>query len=245
MIKLKALVDTIAKKQPKQSSDLPEGKKHYVDKGRVYQVDEIKTTTNNHLFVTLSYGAGDWYFYKPHVEVEHLELLTRDQLKQIMPYAEDYLIDRYLEPINKTLQEFDINTKKRIAAFLAQLAHESGSLRYNEEIASGVAYEGRGDLGNVISGDGKRYKGRGLIQLTGRYNYRKYGKILGVSLEANPEMATEPLLSARIAGAYWNENGLNYYADRGQFREITRRINGGFNGLRDRYKYYNRALNVL
>jgi predicted chitinase len=162
-----------------------------------------------------------------------------------MPHANKLLIKKYIVPINKTLAEFEINTPTRIAAFLAQLAHESGSLRYSEEIATGKAYEGRGDLGNINPGDGVKYKGRGLIQLTGRFNYTKYGNQLGVDLINNPQLAAEPELAVRIAGAYWHNTGLNTLSDRGNFREITRRINGGFNGLTDRIKYWEIAKRVL
>nr|WP_286202492.1 glycoside hydrolase family 19 protein [Comamonas sp. JC664] len=143
------------------------------------------------------------------------------------------------------MAEANITTPKRKAAFLAQLAHESGQLRYMEEIASGAAYEGRRDLGNTQPGDGVRYKGRGPIQLTGRANYRAAGRALGIDLEGNPQRAKDPDVAFRIAGWYWSSRNLNTYADAGNFREVTRRINGGYNGLADREMYYRRALNVF
>jgi predicted chitinase len=143
------------------------------------------------------------------------------------------------------MKEHDINTPKRQAAFLAQLAHESRELRYMEEIASGAAYEGRKDLGNTQPGDGKRYKGRGPIQLTGRANYRAAGKALGLDLEEHPEKAATPDLGCRVAGWFWTTRGLNALADRGDFKQITRRINGGYHGLANRQRYYQRALEVL
>src|SRR5690606_11129687 len=135
-------------------------------------------------------------------------------------------------------QEAGINTKQRQAMFLAQLGHESGGLRYMEEIASGAAYEGRRDLGNTQPGDGTRYKGRGPIQLTGRANYREAGRALGLDLEGNPQQASSPEVGFRVAAWYWNSRGLNQHADAGNFREVTRRINGGYNGLADREAYY-------
>lgn len=127
-----------------------------------------------------------------------------------------------------------ITTQARASMFLAQVLHESGRLRYFEEIADGSAYEGRLDLGNTRPGDGRRYKGRGPIQLTGRANYRAAGAALRLPLEAKPELASQHSIGWQIAAWYWDTRGLNALADRGQFTEITRRINGGLNGLADR-----------
>ena len=143
------------------------------------------------------------------------------------------------------MAEAKINTPKRQAAFLAQLAHESVQLRYFEEIASGAAYEGRRDLGNTQPGDGRRYKGRGPIQLTGRANYRAAGHALGINLEANPTRAADPDVGFRVAAWYWSSRNLNSYADSGNFSAITYRINGGYNGASERLAYYRRALGVL
>lgn len=122
----------------------------------------------------------------------------------------------------------------RFAHFFAQLGHESGGFRYMEEIASGQAYEGRKDLGNTQPGDGRRFKGRGPIQLTGRANYRDYGRRLGIDLENHPEIAALPSLGMMTACAYWTVKGLNAFADKDDVLTITRRINGGTNGISDR-----------
>lgn len=130
--------------------------------------------------------------------------------------------------------EFAITNQRRAAAFLAQVLHESARLLYFEEIASGRAYEGRHDLGNDYPGDGVRYKGRGPIQLTGRNNYRAAGHALRLPLEDQPTLAAHHDVGWRIAGWYWRGRGLNGRADRGEFREITRLINGGFNHAAER-----------
>jgi len=172
-------------------------------------------------------------------------MLTDDELRQIMPNCPAQKRADYLPFIQQAMQEFDISSYLRETAFLAQLAHESAELRYMEEIASGAAYEGRADLGNTQPGDGKRYKGRGPIQLTGRANYSKYGQLLGLDLVNNPTIAATREVGFRIAGQFWKLNGLNELADQQQFKTITKRINGGYNGLDDRIKYYERAKTVM
>ena len=124
-------------------------------------------------------------------------------------------------------------------------ATSSAGFRTTEEFASGAAYEGRKDLGNVKKGDGRLYKGRGLLQLTGRANYAEYGKALGVDLENNPAMAAEPALSLKIACEYWKRRKLNPDCDRDDIRATTRRINGGLNGLEDRSNYIRKAKEAL
>jgi predicted chitinase len=171
--------------------------------------------------------------------------VTLAQLRQIMPNLPQAKAEQYLPHLNRAMAEANINTPKRQAAFIAQLAHESAEFRYMEEIASGAAYEGRRDLGNTQPGDGKRFKGRGPIQLTGRANYTAAGRALGLDLVNNPKRAADPDVGFRTAAWFWNTRNLNTYADSGNFREVTRRINGGYNGMADRQQYYNRALRVL
>ena len=139
------------------------------------------------------------------------------------------------------LQQYDITTRLRIAHFLGQTCEESAGFRTTEEFASGEEYEGRQDLGNTKPGDGPRYKGRGLIQLTGRANYRTMGVTLGIDLEDSPEKAAEPALSLRIACEYWRTHKLNDMADRDDLIAITRAINGGLNGLDDRRLFTGKA----
>ncbi len=136
--------------------------------------------------------------------------------------------------------EFSITTQARAQMFLAQVLHESGGLKYFEEIASGEKYEGRTDLGNTRHGDGRRFKGRGPIQLTGRSNYRRAGAELGLALEQHPEQAAEHAVGWRIAGWYWHDRSLNKPADAGDLVAVTKGINGGTNGLESRKQYLER-----
>ena len=167
-----------------------------------------------------------------------------DQLETIMPYAGDRAV-AFLDSLNAAMDEFSINTPLRQAAFLAQIAHESGSLRYVKEIATGRAYENRKDLGNIKAGDGPRYKGRGLIQITGRSNYQKLGAALGLDCENYPELLELRTNACRSAAWFWASHGLNELADVGEFQKITKRINGGYNGEAERLAIYQVALGVL
>lgn len=119
----------------------------------------------------------------------------------------------------------------RLAHFMAQVAHESDTFKAMEEYASGAAYEGRRDLGNTQPGDGKRFKGRGPIQITGRANYRYYGEKAGLAFEEHPEMVAYPSVGLFAGCLYWDRNNLNALADQDDVETITRRINGGLNGF--------------
>ena len=140
-----------------------------------------------------------------------------------------------------TLESYDITSRLRIAHFLGQTCEESAGYRTTEEFASGKEYEGRADLGNTQKGDGPRYKGRGLLQLTGRANYADYGKALGVDLVNNPTLAAQPALSLKIACEYWKRHNINADCDRDDVQAVTRKVNGGLNGLSDRIAFTQKA----
>ena len=161
-------------------------------------------------------------------------------------------IDRateWLPSIEQAMAEFSIDNRLRQAAFLAQIGHESGGLHWLVELWGPTeaqrSYEGRKDLGNTQPGDGYRFRGRGLLQTTGRANYATVGDYLGVDLTSHPEWLAEPQYAARSAGWYWHNKALNDLADKRNFVRITRLINGGTNGLEERYKLYYAALNAL
>lgn len=151
----------------------------------------------------------------------------------------------YAQPLADACARYGITGPVRLAAFLAQIAHESGALRYTAEIwgptPAQQRYEGRKDLGNIGAGDGYLYRGRGLIQVTGRANYAAMSARLGVDLEAAPELLERPEFAALSAADWWAANGCNALADAGDFSALTRRINGGTNGLEDRLQRWARA----
>jgi putative chitinase len=162
-------------------------------------------------------------------------------LQVICPQTKATRLSLFVEPLNATIVEFDI---QRVPEFLAQIAHESGGFHYVRELASGAAYEGRADLGNTEPGDGRKFRGRGLIQLTGRANTAACSRALfgDDRLLDSPELLEQPDLAARSAGWFWDSRGLDQIAD---FERMTRKINNGLNGLADRYTYLGRAREVL
>ena len=174
--------------------------------------------------------------------------ITEQQLLQILPNA-GRQAGVFVPVLNAAMGKYGIVTKLRIAAFIAQVGHESGQLRYVREIwgptAQQTGYESRVDLGNTVPGDGFKYRGRGLIQITGRANNAACGEALGLDLINKPELLEQPQYAAMSAAWFWSTRGLNTLADQGEFVKITRRINGGLNGLADRQALYEKALKVL
>ncbi|KAA0127881.1 glycoside hydrolase family 19 protein [Chryseobacterium sp. SN22] len=191
-------------------------------------------------------------------------MLTLGQLKEATCSKSDYA-SRFLPYVIETCNKFSINTPSRMLNFLAQVGHESGGLFYTEELASGSAYEGRKDLGNTQKGDGIKFKGRGLIQITGRTNYQAVSKSLGTDFIANPTLLGGKNVTkcsnaqlenaAESAGWFWNARKLNDLADQIDitksidsgnnlvvFKKITKAINGGYNGLPDRLNRYKAGL---
>lgn len=174
--------------------------------------------------------------------------LTHQQLLQILPNA-GAKAGVFAPVLNTAMQRYQIVGYKRMAAFMAQIGHESGQLLYVREIwgptMAQAKYEGRTDLGNCRPGDGFKYRGRGLVQITGRANYAACGEALGVDLINQPELLEQPLHACMSAAWFWATRGLNTLADAGKFETITRRINGGLNGQRDRLELWAKATKVL
>jgi len=176
------------------------------------------------------------------------ERLDADLIALVYLRAGDQALAELPPGILEAMTKRAITTPLRQAHFLAQIGHESAELRFREEIASGRAYEGRRDLGNIHPGDGVRFKGRGLIQLTGRANYTEYGENIGRRDEIleHPEIvATDPVLCVDVAGWYWETRHINALADQDDLVRVTKRINGGTRGLADRRRLLLRAKAML
>ena len=181
-------------------------------------------------------------------------VITLPQLIQVMPGAR-LKAGIFLAALNAVFARYEINTARRMAAFLAQIAHESGELRYVRELG-GDQYLSKYDTGSLAArlgntpeadGDGQRYRGRGLIQITGRRNYRACSQALfgDERLLLQPQLLEQAQWACESAAWFWQRNGLNELADKDQFTTITRRINGGLNGLDDRLGFWARAKAVL
>jgi putative chitinase len=163
--------------------------------------------------------------------------VTVGRLARLAPVGKAELMNNIALHFERLAAEADVTTPLRVCHFLAQAAHESDRFRTLEERggpAQFARYEGRADLGNTEPGDGARYHGRGLFQLTGRANYRRIGRMLSVDLEGRPELALDPRISVQIAFAYWRDRKINAAADRDDTGRVTQLINGGANGLADR-----------
>ncbi|AZD00712.1 glycoside hydrolase family 19 protein [Pseudomonas chlororaphis] len=180
--------------------------------------------------------------------------VTLKQLQQILPNA-GARAGVFVSALNAAMSRRQISTPKRIAAFLAQIGHESGQLLYVRELG-GSQYLSKYDTGKLAEklgntpaadGDGQKYRGRGLIQITGHNNYRQCSLALfdDERLLRTPELLEQPQWAAESAAWFWEQNGLNELVDRDQFNTITRRINGGLNGLEDRLQIWARAREVL
>lgn len=187
-------------------------------------------------------------------------MLTEEKLKAIFPNVKKDKCSLYTRAFNEILPKYGMNTPKRVAAFLGQIGVESGELKYDKELpskynkknpanpleATGTLYEGRKGLGNVNPGDGPRFIGRGILQLTGRSNYESMSKTLGVNLIQNPELACDPIVSTQIACEFFKAHGLIELSDAWNLDKITERVNGRAKLHLDlRIKYSEKALAVL
>lgn len=177
--------------------------------------------------------------------------LLSTQLRHIMPAARQGDIAKYLPHLNEWMPKYGITTTERVRHFLAQMAQESGSLRYVEEIASGAAYD-TGRLARILGntpeadGDGQKNKGHGLIQITGGDNLREITKDWGIDVFSDPDILKQPEYAARSACWFWWKAGLNKKVDGGAtVRQVTRRVNGGINGLKEREAFYKRAMEAI
>ena len=173
-------------------------------------------------------------------------ILTEEELKSVSG-ASDALVQLYQPHLNQEMKAKEISTPLKKSHFLAQLCIESGSLKYAEELASGVDYEGRADLGNTETGDGKKFKGRGLIQITGRTNYTAFGKYCGEDFitGSNHKKVAEPKHAVLSAIWYWSSRSLNQHAEDDEFLNICYRVNGGFNHVKERATYLKKGYEVF
>ena len=173
-------------------------------------------------------------------------LITKKQLSRIWDVSETTISDRIINDLNACLVRFQINTSVRIRHFISQISHESGGGKWMKELASGDDYEGRKDLGNTQPGDGRKYKGAGFIQLTGRANYSDFSKYMNDPKVMDGVDYVALNYPATSAGYWWYNNRMNALCDRNPLiEEVTKRVNGGLRGIEDRKVYYSRCLEVI
>lgn len=242
-MKIIAKVPTKLKKAPVDSAFLAASEVVSVNAGKTFGVVSAIAAKNGHTEVTLGYGAGVWFVFNQHWDGLNPQVISKATAEYVFNTE---ISDALLADLNSCLNRYEINTSQRLRHFLSQIAHESGGLRWLQELATGDDYEGRDDLGNTQPGDGRRFKGAGVIQLTGRSNYQAFSKEIAdprVMEGVNYVAAKYPFTSA---GFFWSRNSINDVIDRGgDVYAITRIVNGGLNGIEDRIYYYDRACNVV
>lgn len=236
-----ATLETKLKKKPVCSSELQPTEMIAVPIGKCYGIDEIEPADGGHSKITLAANSGTFYIFNQHWD--GLYTISKQQADAI--FGSDISSD-LLKDLNQCLIRYQINTPARMRHFLSQIAHESGGLQWLRELDDGSYLEGRDDLGNINPGDGPRFKGAGVIQLTGRSNYEALSKLLAdprVMEGCDYVATTYPFTSA---GFWWHNNDMNSYCDEGAtVEQVTKCVNGGYNGLDDRQHYYNKACEVL
>lgn len=207
-----------------------------------YYFNPVSNGTKGRMYTKGKYKIDNkWYSFNLNGSMVE-EIVTMEQMKSIGWN----LSDKELSELNNCLVLFEINTPKRLCHFISQISHESGCGKFKEELADGSAYEYRTDLGNVNAGDGKKYKGAGYIQLTGRSNYYQFSVYMNDSKIMNGASYVAKNYPAISAGYWWFKNNMNYLCDIDYtVEQITKRVNGGYNGLADRKMYYERCQKVF
>lgn len=258
---IRAKQDTWLKLSPKSNADLTDAEKFSFKTNSRFTVDSYTIDVPKHVRFTLGnddkgqpiliQSERSWLAFIEHIElldddgsiIKLLGIITRQQAESV--YGRK-LSDGQLQDLNECLDKYKINNLPRIRHFVSQTAHESGGLRWLQELDNGDYLEGRKDLGNVSPGDGPKYKGAGAIQLTGRGNYQAFSNAIADPkvMDGSAYVATKyPFTSA---GFWWWKNNMNALCDKNPtVEQVTLRVNGGYNGLDDRKKYYQKACQVI
>ena len=244
-----AIENTILKRMPIDSEKLPDTQKMDFLKGDRFDIIGYQEVAGHYKILSANLDfLGGWYAFMGHTKIDDpdvKELISLEQLLAIAPYTATYKLEALLAPLNAAMVRYQINSRIRICHFIAQVAHESDGFNTCCEYADGSDYEWRDDLGNTQEGDGVRFKGRGLIQVTGRENYQQVSSALNIDFLRYPPLLEEPVNACLSAGWYWSSRNLNPLADEDKVYEITLIINGGYNGINDRVEYLDRAKKVF
>lgn len=240
-----AKVETKLKKRPVDSAQLQPGEFLVVPSGKSYGIDTAEAANNGHTKVRLAANSGTFFAFNAHWDGlnDGSQVISKAKAEAIFGNP---IYDAELKDLNACLNRYQIKTPARMRHFLSQIAHESGGLRWIKELDDGDYLEGREDLGNTQLGDGPKYKGAGVIQLTGRANYQVFSRAIGdprVMEGCDYVATTYPFTSA---GFWWQNNNMNSLCDAGaSVEQVTKRVNGGYKGLCERQAYYNKACQVI
>jgi len=248
-MKITAKVLTKLKKKPIASTYLVPTEFIDVPVGKTYEVITAIAAKANHTQIDLAFNAGNWFVFNEHWDGLNTQVVSKATAEYIFERA---ISDELLASLNDCLTRYEITTPKRLRHFLSQIAHESAALKSMVEIwgptEAQLGYEGRADLGNTEPGDGEKFSGAGPLQVTGRHNQTAFGDEIG-----DPEVAKQGTIYVakkypfQISGFWWAIlNDMNSLCDRNPtVEQVTRRVNGGVKGLRDRQRYYERCCNVI
>lgn len=222
------------------------GRGYITGNGQDLLIEKLDVKKDERYYVEIKYrsGSSDYLFRCKNYQFDYTD--TDVLLIALDKIGWSNLSMKMINDLSNCLNRYDITTLPRIYHFISQCSHESALGLYTKEIASGEAYEGREDLGNIYPGDGPKYKGAGYIQLTGRYNYQAFCDAMNDDriMEGVDYVAENyPWTSA---GFWWNRNNMNALCDCGAtVEQVTLRVNGGYNGLEDRRKHYNKCVEVF
>ncbi|EAZ88989.1 C39 family peptidase [Crocosphaera chwakensis] len=273
--KIEATHLTYLKRYTLSALDLQDDQKVEVPVGKDYYVRQYAPTADGHCLVELDYESGVWYIWPSHwhlpwedqnkdnsqelssstsaviAKKTTTDIVTRQQAKSVYGRT---LTDQQFNDLNDCLRRFEINTVPRVRHFLSQTAHESGGLKWMKEIWGPTSAQRSYDpphrkakeLGNTNMGDGKKYRGGGVIQLTGKYNYQKFANFIDDPKVMQGADYVGSIYPFSSAGFWWKNNNMNALCDAGgTVKQVTRKVNGGYNGLSDRQRYYDKADQII
>lgn len=245
-MKITALQPTKLLKKPVQANTLPEGEQIDIKKDVTYELKSI-SKNGSYSKVVLPYEQGEWFIFNKHW---YVEVIDRDTVYQVYENLKNQAnLGTITKQLNNCLFRFNITTFKRLSHFLSQTAHESMGLFYEFEAGSDFYLnylEGREDLGNLVPGDGLKYRGVDAIQLTGKANYNAFSKYVGDPRVMEGYLYVKDNYKFLPSGWFWDKNKLNTLCDKdATVEQITKVINGGYNGLDDRKKRYNQVRRIL
>lgn len=237
------LIDSSPEGLPQDFRSIP------IKAGQKVIYNQIIETKKNHYLLEIKppiEGRFNWYAFIRYFDDPNPPVVRKDQVEAVFDRLNDKISDFQFKKLDECLKQFDIITVQRVRHFLSQIAHESAGLRFLVEIHDGSSYEGRRDLGNTRPGDGKKFRGVDALQMTGRANYQLFANYIGDQRIMEGWQYVNERYLFLPSGFWWENNKMNELCDRGAtVEQVTRRVNGGTNGLAERKRYYERALRFV